>query len=117
MAYDRKAKNSVLVQSMRLMSQQSQSDTGVLEDSWRAAGLQSVLESPKVGSNTDGGMPQQQGGCTCQPGKGTQAQGSFFFPRPFIWRMPSEGAARCRVGLPASDNVIKKIPHRSAPQF
>lgn len=66
------------------------------EDSWRAAGLQSVLESPKVGSNTDGGMPQQQDGCTCQPGKGTQAQDSFFFPCPFIWGMPSEGAARCR---------------------
>lgn len=39
------AENLVLVQSMRLMSQQPQSGAGGLEDSWRAAGLLSELES------------------------------------------------------------------------
>lgn len=37
-----------------------------------------------------------------------------FLPSFFIWGRPPEGAARFRMGLPVSDNVIQNIPHRSA---
>lgn len=92
---------------MRLMSH---SDPGFLESCCSSVSV----GIPQIGSNTDEGMPQPQDRCTCQSGEATQAQSSFFLPSLFIWGRPPEGAARFRMGLPASDNVIQNIPHRSA---
>lgn len=72
---------------MRLMSSWSQSGVEDLEDSWRAADLQTMLES--------------------------QANLLLF---PFIWAATRRCCPE-KVGFTASNNLTKKVPHRATQQL
>lgn len=80
-----------------------------LEESWGAAGLQAALKPEKVGSNIREELASES------EGSRQTEKGSFFLV--LLCGLPPEVLPILRVGLPASDNLIKKVTRRSAQQL